>query len=59
MGVIQIHKEPLKSQLYKTKESNFEKHMRTAHDERACGKVLANPGSRIETTMTCVAQLLE
>lgn len=60
MGVIQIYKEPLKSRLYKTKESNFEKHMRNAHDEMACGKVLlANPSSGIEITMAYIAQLLE
>lgn len=54
MCVIQTYEEPLKSWLYK--ESNLEKHMRTAHGEMACGEdLLANPVSRIETTMTYVA----
>lgn len=58
MCVIHMYKEPLKSRLYK--ESNLEKHMRTAHDEMACGKdLLANPASGLETTMTYVAQLLK
>lgn len=58
MCVIQTYEEPLKSWLYK--ESNLEKHMRTAHDEMACGEdLLANPVSRFETTMTYVAQLLK
>lgn len=58
MCVIHMYKEPLKSRLYK--ESNLEKHMRTAHDEMACGKdLLANPVSGLETTMTYVAQLLK